>query len=117
MTKYSDIHRFVPLANPIWIRSWNEGTDPDIPQTLSDPTHAAPDPPTDLMVHILARAYTASKPWLTDWERRLANSWLLKIFRLQPATRKMEKISHVDLEPNPNLELLVSDTDPTSSNS
>ena len=23
--------------------------------------------------------------WLTDWERREANSWLLKIFRLQPA--------------------------------
>ena len=25
-----------------------------------------------------------NKTWLTDWERREANSWLLKIFRLHP---------------------------------
>ncbi|TNN63505.1 hypothetical protein EYF80_026247 [Liparis tanakae] len=27
---------------------------------------------------------TTSKPWFTDWERSWANSWLLKILRLQP---------------------------------
>jgi hypothetical protein len=48
----------------------------------------------DLMVHILARAYTASNPWLTDCDRRLANSWLLKIFRLHPG-KKVEKKSIV----------------------
>merc|ERR1719278_2065857 len=36
------------------------------------------------MVHILVSSYTASKPWLTDWESKAANSWLLKIFKLQP---------------------------------
>ena len=37
-----------------------------------------------LMVHILVSSYTASNPWLTDCDRSAANSWLLKIFRLQP---------------------------------
>lgn len=48
--------------------------------------YSAPQPFTKLilMVHILVSWYTASKPWLTDWARRAANSWLLKIFRLQP---------------------------------
>lgn len=52
--------------------------------------YSAPHPFTKLilMVHILVSWYTASKPWFTDWARRAANSWLLKIFRLQP---KMEK--------------------------
>jgi hypothetical protein len=45
---------------------------------------------SNLIVHILARAYTASNPWLTDCDRRLANSWLLKIFRLHPG-KKVEK--------------------------
>ncbi len=45
----------------------------------------------DLMVHILARAYTASNPWLTDCDSRLANSWLLKIFRLHPGKKCSEK--------------------------
>ena len=58
------------------------------------------------MVHILVSSYTASKPWVTDWVSRAANScrtmvevlamqcqvpgcrsritWLLKILRLQP---------------------------------
>jgi hypothetical protein len=43
------------------------------------------------MVHILARAYTASNPWLTDCDSRLANSWLLKIFRLHPEKKGREK--------------------------
>ena len=38
------------------------------------------------MVHILVNWYTDSKPWLTDWANKAANSWLLKIFRLQPVT-------------------------------
>ena len=48
--------------------------------------YSAPQPLTKdiLMVHILVNSYTASKPWLTDWESRAANSWLLKIFKLQP---------------------------------
>lgn len=48
--------------------------------------YSAPHPFTKLilMVHILVSWYTASKPWFTDWARRAANSWLLKIFRLQP---------------------------------
>jgi hypothetical protein len=49
-------------------------------------------PVSDLMVHILARAYTASNPWLTDCDSRLANSWLLKIFRLHPEKKVREKI-------------------------
>lgn len=36
------------------------------------------------MVHILVSWYTASKPSFTDCERSSANSWLLKIFKLQP---------------------------------
>lgn len=52
--------------------------------------YSAPHPFTKLilMVHILVSWYTASKPWLTDWARRAANSWLLKIFRLQPMIEK-----------------------------
>lgn len=52
--------------------------------------YSAPHPFTKLilMVHILVSWYTASKPWLTDWARRAANSWLLKIFRLQPRIEK-----------------------------
>lgn len=48
--------------------------------------YSSPQPLTKdiLMVHIRARSYTASKPWFTDWPRRSANFWLLKIFRLQP---------------------------------
>ena len=48
--------------------------------------YSAPQPLTKdiLMVHILVSSYTASNPWLTDCERRAANSWLLKILRLQP---------------------------------
>ncbi len=49
-------------------------------------------PVSDLMVHILARAYTASNPWLTDCDSRLANSWLLKIFRLHPRKKGREKL-------------------------
>ena len=37
-----------------------------------------------LIVHILVSSYTASNPWLTDWESNAANSWLLNILRLQP---------------------------------
>lgn len=52
--------------------------------------YSAPHPLTKLilMVHILVSWYTASKPWFTDWARRAANSWLLKIFRLHPMKRK-----------------------------
>ena len=48
--------------------------------------YSAPHPLTKLirMVHILVSWYTDSKPWFTDCERSSANSWLLKIFRLQP---------------------------------
>lgn len=48
--------------------------------------YSAPQPLTKLMrmVHILVSSYTASNPWLTDWLNRDANSWLLKIFKLQP---------------------------------
>lgn len=55
--------------------------------------YSAPHPFTKLilMVHILVSWYTASKPWLTDWARRAANSWLLKIFRLQPMIEKSKR--------------------------
>ncbi|TNN52259.1 hypothetical protein EYF80_037535 [Liparis tanakae] len=43
------------------------------------------------MVHIRVSWYTASKPWLTDWASRAANSWLLKIFRLQPGGKTQHK--------------------------
>jgi hypothetical protein len=32
-------------------------------------------PPGHLIVHILVSWYTASNPWLTDWDRRAANSY------------------------------------------
>ena len=46
--------------------------------------YSSPHPFTKdiLMVHILARSYTASNPWLTDWPKKVANSWLLNILRL-----------------------------------
>lgn len=37
--------------------------------------------------------YTASKPWFTDWDSRAANSWLLKIFKLQPGEKKRASLS------------------------
>ena len=48
--------------------------------------YSAPHPLTKLMriVHIFVSSYTASNPWLTDWLRSAANSWLLKILRLHP---------------------------------
>ena len=53
---------------------------------VSPHLYSAPQPLTKLMrmVHILVSWYTASKPWFTDWAKSAANSWLLKIFRLQP---------------------------------
>ena len=52
--------------------------------------YSAPQPLTKdiLIVHILVNWYTASKPWLTDCDKRAANSWLLNIFRLQPGIEK-----------------------------
>ena len=49
--------------------------------------YSAPQPLTKLMrmVHMRVSWYTDSNPWLTDWASNAANSWLLKIFRLQPA--------------------------------
>lgn len=48
--------------------------------------YSAPQPLTKLirMVHMRVSWYTASKPRDTDVVSRAANSWLLKIFRLQP---------------------------------
>ena len=48
--------------------------------------YSAPQPFTKLMriEHIFVSSYTASNPQLTDCDRSAANSWLLKIFRLQP---------------------------------
>lgn len=40
------------------------------------------------MVHMRVSWYTASNPWFTDWANRAANSWLLKIFRLQPERKR-----------------------------
>lgn len=56
--------------------------------------YSAPHPFTKLilMVHILVSWYTASNPWFTDWASRAANSWLLKIFRLQPRMDKSKII-------------------------
>ena len=48
--------------------------------------YSAPQPLTKLMriVHMRVSWYTDSKPWLTLCDSSDANSWLLKIFRLQP---------------------------------
>ena len=53
--------------------------------------YSAPQPLTNdiLIVHILVSWYTDSKPWLTLWANNAANSWLLKIFRLQPVKDKL----------------------------
>lgn len=56
--------------------------------------YAAPQPFTKLIliVHIRVNWYTASNPWETDCDNNAANSWLLKIFKLQPARNiKREK--------------------------
>lgn len=52
--------------------------------------YSAPHPLTKLIriVHILVSWYTASKPWFTDWAKRAANSWLLKIFKLHPVKKR-----------------------------
>lgn len=61
--------------------------------------YSAPHPFTNdiLIVHILVSWYTASKPWLTDCDRSWANSWLLKIFKLQPTKRKLELESTISV--------------------
>lgn len=52
--------------------------------------YSAPQPFTKLIriVHIRVSWYTASKPCDTDCDNNAANSWLLKIFRLHPASKR-----------------------------
>ena len=56
--------------------------------------YSAPQPLTKLMrmVHMRVSWYTDSNPWLTDWASNAANSWLLKIFRLQPAKQSRHRL-------------------------
>lgn len=59
--------------------------------------YSAPQPFTKLIriVHILVSWYTASKPWLTDCDSSAANSWLLKIFKLQPMGKIYTKPQYI----------------------
>ena len=65
----------------------------DVMWTQKPYLYSAPQPLTKLMrmVHMRVSWYTASKPSLTDCASRAANSWLLKILRLQPGGKAVCK--------------------------
>ena len=93
MTPY-DMEEHLMVGDPIWVRTlsshWRGPLRCSSIQQGVEVTvclrYSAPHPFTKLMrmVHMRVSWYTASKPWLTLCERSAANSWLLKIFRLQP---------------------------------